>query len=187
MDIDIDFADKEKILELIDHIPAMQKSGDDEQRHISGVYVTGIPDNPLTGLAAIDYEEAEKRGYFKIDFLNMSLYDAIQSEEELEVLLKEEPQWARLLDKSFCDRLVHLNGHYDIVRKMKPESIEQLAMVLAMIRPAKRHLIGKPWEEIRKEVWVKPTDGSYYFKHSHSIAYAHLVVLHMNLICLTED
>ena len=33
------------------------------------------------------------------------------------------------------------------------------------------------------EVWKKPSDGSYYFKKAHAIAYAHAVVLQMNLIC----
>ena len=33
-----------------------------------------------------------------------------------------------------------------------------------------------------KEVWVKPTDGSYFFKKSHAIAYAQAVVVQMNLI-----
>lgn len=186
MDIDIDFADKEKILALIKHTPAMQVVDGVEQKHISGVYVSDIPVNPLTGNASIDYEEAEKRGYFKIDFLNMGIYDSIQSEEELDILLKEKPDWDKLLDKKFCDKLVHLNGHHEVVKTMRPRSIEQLAMVLAMIRPAKRYLIGMPWDKIREEVWKKPEDGSYYFKHSHSIAYAHLVVLHMNFLCLMQ-
>ena len=34
-----------------------------------------------------------------------------------------------------------------------------------------------------KEVWVKPSDGSYYFKKAHAVAYAHAIVVHMNLIC----
>ena len=34
-----------------------------------------------------------------------------------------------------------------------------------------------------KEVWVKPSDGSYYFKKAHAVAYAHAIVVQMNLIC----
>jgi DNA polymerase III alpha subunit len=66
---------------------------------------------------------------------------------------------------------------------MKPTTVEQLAAVLAMIRPAKRYLIGKEWTTVMNEVWTKPKDGSYYFKKSHAIAYAVAVVVHMNLIC----
>jgi len=59
--------------------------------------------------------------------------------------------------------------------------------VLALIRPGKRHLLNKPMAEIKKEIWVKPTDGNYFFKKSHSIAYSHLVVLHMNLLTVLND
>jgi DNA polymerase III alpha subunit len=58
-----------------------------------------------------------------------------------------------------------------------------MAMFLAIIRPAKRHLIGKTWQEAAKTIWDKPTDDSYHFKKAHAVAYAHLVAVHMNLIC----
>jgi len=32
-----------------------------------------------------------------------------------------------------------------------------------------------------QEVWVKPTDGSYFFKKSHAVAYAQAIVVQMNL------
>jgi DNA polymerase III alpha subunit len=54
-------------------------------------------------------------------------------------------------------------------------------MFLAMIRPGKKHLIGKTWKEIGETIWDK-VEGEYSFKKSHSIAYAHLVVVHMNII-----
>jgi hypothetical protein len=66
---------------------------------------------------------------------------------------------------------------------LKPTSIQQLAATLAIIRPAKRHLQDKPWKEILQEVWVKPEDGSYYFKKAHAMAYAQAIVVHMNLLC----
>ena len=62
------------------------------------------------------------------------------------------------------------------------KSIEQLAAVLAIIRPAKRYLLDKTWTEIMEEVWIKPTDGSYFFKKSHAVAYAQAIVVQMNLI-----
>jgi hypothetical protein len=57
-----------------------------------------------------------------------------------------------------------------------------MAMFLAVIRPAKRHLAGKTWSEVARTVWNRPTDGSYYFKKAHSVSYAHLVAIHMNLL-----
>jgi hypothetical protein len=66
---------------------------------------------------------------------------------------------------------------------MKPKSIEQLGAILAMIRPAKRYLIGKEWTTVMTEVWTKPENDEYYFKKAHAIAYAQAVVVQMNLIC----
>ena len=66
---------------------------------------------------------------------------------------------------------------------MGPNNIEQLAAVLAIIRPAKRHLIGKDWTTVMSEVWTKPDTDDYYFKKSHATAYAVAIVVQMNLIC----
>jgi hypothetical protein len=76
-----------------------------------------------------------------------------------------------------------LNGHGAILRQTCPTSVEQLAAVLAMIRPAKRHLIGKDWTTIMKEVWVRPENDDYFFKKAHAMSYAMAVIVHMNLIC----
>ena len=94
----------------------------------------------------------------------------------------QDPDWDMLKDITIVDRLFHLNGHFKIVSKLEPRNIEQLAAVLAIIRPAKRHLMYKDWKEILEEVWVKPTDGSYFFKKSHAVAYAQAIVVQMNLI-----
>ena len=66
---------------------------------------------------------------------------------------------------------------------MKPKSVQELAAVLAMIRPAKRHLVGKDWKTVLEEVWKKPENNEYFFKKSHSIAYAVAIVVQMNLLC----
>jgi hypothetical protein len=60
-------------------------------------------------------------------------------------------------------------------------TIPRMAMFLAIIRPGKRHLIGLPWAEAANTIWDKTEDG-YVFKKAHAVGYAHLVVVHMNLI-----
>jgi len=68
--------------------------------------------------------------------------------------------------------------------------VEQLAAVLSMIRPSKRHLQNKDWTTISEEIWKRPEDDSYFFKKSHAFSYAMAVVVHMNLLCeqmLKED
>jgi hypothetical protein len=183
MDIDIDFADRTKALQLFKHIVASRIDNGKLVKHNTGVYLHEVPVDAITGLSAIAYQEAEEQQYFKIDFLNVGLYDGVQSEEHLVTLMEQEPLWDLLEDNSFSDLLFHVNGHGEILRKMKPTTIEQLAAVLAMIRPAKRYLIGKDWNTVLNEVWKKPESEEYFFKKSHAIAYAQAVVVQMNLIC----
>lgn len=182
-DIDIDFADRTKILDIIKHVPASIVENGVNRKHNTGVYVTSIPVNPLTGYASLDYKTAEERGYFKIDFLNVSVYKDVKDEDHLKKLLETEPLWDLLLEDEFSNNLFHVNGHGNVLRTMKPRSIEELAAVLAMIRPAKRYLIGKDWLDVKKEVWLKPENDEYYFKKAHAIAYAHAIVVQMNLLC----
>lgn len=183
-DIDIDFGDRTRILSLLKHTPASIIKDDKATKHNTGVYFTDIPVDPFTGSASLDYNQAEDRGYLKLDFLNVSLYNLIHSEQELIELQTKDPQWDKLYTREFCTQLIHIGNHYDTLVKM-PEavnSIPRMAMFLSVIRPAKRHLIGQPWAEVAKTVWDKPEDDGYYFKKSHAVAYANLVVIHMNLL-----
>ena len=183
MDIDIDFADRNKILDVIQHIPAAIIENNVSKKHNTGIYCQQIPINPLTNMSSIDYKDAEKRGYFKIDFLNVNIYKDVRDEEHLQKLMETEPLWDLLEQDEFTNLLFHLNGHGNTLRKMKPTNIEQLAAVLAMIRPAKKHLIGLDWEQVFESVWTKPKNDEYYFKKSHAIAYATAITVQMNLIC----
>ena len=183
-DIDIDFADRTKALENFKHVAASIKDENGTfKKHNTGIYCTSVPYNPFTGLSTIDYKEAEDRGYFKIDFLNVSVYEGVRDREHLKTLMETEPLWDLLEQDEFANLLFHVNGHGYLMRQMKPSNIEELAMCLALIRPAKRHLLGKTWTEIGAEIWTKPENGDYYFKKAHAIAYAHVVVVQMNLIC----
>jgi DNA polymerase III alpha subunit len=182
-DIDIDFADRTRALEHFKHVTAAIEDHGTFKKHNTGVYCTSIPYNPLTGLSTIDYKQAEDRGYFKIDFLNVGVYEGVKNKEHLKKLLETEPLWDLLQQDDFSNLLFHVNGHGSILREMQPKTIEQLAAVLAMIRPAKRYLIGQDWNKVLDEVWVKPVGDEYYFKKAHAVAYAAAVVVQMNLIC----
>jgi hypothetical protein len=93
-DIDLDVPDRSKILELIRHTPARQVVDGRPRKHNSGVYITDIPQDPEHGCAAIDYESAEQRGYFKIDLLNMSVYQLIQDPAHYDAMLSAAPPWS---------------------------------------------------------------------------------------------
>jgi len=182
-DIDIDFVDRDSALDLFKHIKASRTDEGKLVKHNTGVYLHEVPVNAIEDLCAVPYEDAEDRGYFKVDFLNVGIYKGVRDEAHLVELMNREPLWDLLLDDDFIQNLFHVNGHGSILRQSKPESIEQLAAVLAMIRPAKRYLIGKDWTTIMTEVWTKPETGDYYFKKSHATAYAVAIIVQMNLIC----
>lgn len=181
-DIDIDFGDREKILSVIAHIPAAMRNIKPMRKHATGVYVTDVPYDPVNNMASIDYTEAEKRGYVKLDLLNVHVYSQVRDEMHLFDLMRE-PNWDLLRNKDFVGKLIHLSNHYGIIRSLSEpvNSIPRLAMLLALIRPGKKHLIGKSWRDISETIWDKGADG-YTFKKSHSLAYAQLVVVHMNLL-----
>ena len=179
-DIDIDFADRTVILDKLKHRVAKLSTG---KKHNTGVYATEIPHNPVDNISTIEHKAAEERGYFKLDFLNVNIYKDVRNETHLTELMEREPLWELLEHEDFSEKVFHLNGHSNLLKQLKPNSVEQLAATLAVIRPAKRHLATESWETIMKEVWTKPTNGEYYFKKAHSVSYAMACVVHMNLLC----
>ena len=179
-DIDIDFADRSIILDKLKHRVAKL---DNDKKHNTGIYANEIPHNPVDNLSTIEHKTAEERGYFKLDFLNVSIYKDVKDEQHLTELTEREPIWQLLEHDEFNEKVFHVNGHGDLLRQLKPTSVAQLAATLAIIRPAKRHLANEQWPTIMNEVWKKPTDGSYYFKKAHAVSYAVAVVVHMNLLC----
>lgn len=182
-DIDIDFADRDDILKLIQHTPARQITDGRPRRHNSGVYVTDIPQDPVNHCAAIDYETAESRGYFKLDFLNMSVYQLIQSPEHYEAVFAATPPWARLWqDPEWARQLVHVGNYGHLLESMRPDSIPRMAAFISIIRPGKAHLQNQPWTTVFDSVWDGDTSRGYTFKKAHALGYAALVALHMNLL-----
>lgn len=181
-DIDIDFKDRLSALRCVDNIPAMMVKDSNQVKHPSGVYFTEIPINPITGLPSFNYKEAEEKGYIKLDFLNNTLYSNVRDREHLKSLVDTEVIWELLLEDVVIEQLAHIRGHADVVRTIKPKSIEDLAIVLALIRPAKRYLLNESIDVIKEKVWVKPNDDEYYFKKSHATAYALSIVVQLNLL-----
>jgi hypothetical protein len=180
-DIDIDFADRDHVLKLIQHVPARQTA--QGRRHNSGIYVTDIPWDAVNGCAAIDYEQAEQRGYFKLDFLNMSVYQLVRDNQHYQDMLARTPNWSRLWqDPTWAQQLVHVGNYTDLLATMRPDSIARMAAFIAIIRPGKAHLQDQPWDQVFASVWDGDDSRGFVFKKSHSVGYAQLVALHMNLI-----
>lgn len=186
-DIDIDFANRDQVLKLIQAVPAMQLTDGKVRKHNSGVYVTDIPYDPINECAAIDYETAENLGYFKIDLLNMSVYQLIKDPEHYKQMLDLNPPWERLwTDADWAKQLAHVGNYTDLLATMKPDSIPRMAAFISIIRPGKAHLQNKDWKTVFETVWDGDSSKGFVFKKSHALSYAVLVALHMNLLNSTN-
>ena len=182
-DVDIDVFGREKILENMECVfGRIDRAEHKYERHPTGVYFQNIPRDPSTNISTLDYRIANDYGYFKIDFLNVNFYEGVRNEEHLLELMNREPPWDFFTYSEITDKLFQLNGHSGLLSKYKPESVEDLAMILAIIRPSKSYLQVAGWEQIRKEVWLKDPDGGYQFKRSHGLAYSLAIIVNLNLL-----
>lgn len=180
MDIDLDFIDRAPALEGLTYVLAADA---ERKKHVSGVYFQDIPANPFDGMAVWDFREADQKGYFKLDFLHNSIYRDVRDEAHLIELLTIEPLWEAFDDPQIVGSLAHIKDHFSVVQSIRPKSIDDLAVCIALIRPGKRYLIGRPRAEIDREIWLKTE--KYYFKRAHSYSYATAIVVQLNL--LTEQ
>jgi hypothetical protein len=151
--------------------------------HVCGVYPQNISIDQITNLSAIPYKEAEELNYFKVDMLHNSVYNHFNSKAEIDELLTMEPNWNLLLDKNNVEKLFQLSRHYDIILKIQPKSVEDLADTIALIRPGKASMLKLylSQKEMVRQVLYTESDG-YFFKRSHAIAYALTIVLQLHLI-----
>lgn len=183
-DVDIDVFGRENILQGMECIfGRIDRPGNKFERHPTGVYFQNIPRDPTTNVSTVDHRIANDYGYFKIDFLNVNMYEGIRNEEHLLSLLNKEPPWDFFEYEEVTDQLFHLKGYSHLLKKYKPKSVEDIAMILAIIRPSKAHLQNATWDDIKADVWKKHTgDDNYQFKRSHGIAYALAIVVNLNLL-----
>jgi len=190
MDIDIDFRSDFDPLEYFSiAIRASMVEKDELKKHPAGVYLQDIPRDKITNLAAIPYKQAEELGYLKVDFLHLSLLDIFESKKEIRHLLKKEPDWTMLEDQETVEKLFQIHRHFDIISKVKPKCVDDIADVLAFIRPPKRYLLdtylncrtNDEKQKVREILYTKP-DRGIWFKKPHSIAYALNIVLQLHLI-----
>lgn len=184
-DIDIDTPDRNQLLQGIWHVPASSRKQGLAHKHNTGVYFHTVPQDPFTQLCSISYDQAENQGYYKIDLLNNHLYQGVRDEAHLNWLMQTPPMWDLLQHEEVVSQLAHVNQHGGLLKQLKPQSVPQLAMVLAMIRPGKRHLVqvcaNQGWHAIEPQVWQADSNG-YAFKKSHSVALAVSIVVQMNLL-----
>ena len=184
MDIDIDIAPDVDLHSLFDTaIRASMVTDGELKSHPVGYYFQDIPVDSITGLAAIPYDHSEEFGFFKMDLLTVHILKHFKSKEEMRTLQRKEPNWKLLDDEEVVKTLFHLGKHFDVISKVKPTSIQEVADVFALIRPNKRPLLHKYLENpnfFRTELFTKrdPMD----MRKAHAIPYAILIVLQLHLI-----
>lgn len=179
-DVDIDVKDN-RIREEMGVVASIIERGewDTTKPHPSGVYINyNIPVDKETGRSALDYKEAEELGFVKVDILTNSFYTLFRDKEELLHYKDMEMDWDTLLDVEIVSQLPHIHNHFDIVTQIKPQSIQDLADILALIRPGNRNLLNdylQDKERIRKILYIKK--GEYTFKKSHAISLSILITI----------
>jgi hypothetical protein len=180
---DVDIDTTSKTVKSDYGIPAMIYNEEHEKitPHPSGVYLEEVPIDPLTSLCAFDYKYGDSVGFMKVDILHNSVYDIFKSKEEVLEAVDNDIDWDLLQDEAVVTTLPHLAKHYEMVKKLKPRSVEDLADVLALIRPGKVHLINayiKNKDKTRKDLYKRPPTGMY-FKKSHAISYAMMIKVYV--------
>jgi DNA polymerase III alpha subunit len=152
--------------------------------HPCGVYPQAMARDPVTGLAAVPYDDAEDLGYLKVDFLHLNVYQHFTTRQEIEELLKIEPDWTLLQLPSTWPKLFQLSKHGELLADLKPRNLLDLADIMALIRPGKKNLAGLYKKEkvaCRRLLYAKD-DSGYSFKKSHALAYSYVVWLQLHLI-----
>jgi len=184
VDIDIDLQTSVDTQELFPRaIRASMNERGELKTHLVGNYFQHIPVDKETGLAAITYKKALEYGFFKIDLIHLKLLDRFESKDQLEKYMFREPKWEMFTDSTVVSKLFHLYKSYDLLAKVKPCSVLEVADCLALIRPGKVRLINsyiKDKKAIRQELYRKEQASD--LRKSHAIPYAYLVIANINLI-----
>lgn len=184
-DVDIDVADRAKALEGLDFTPASQLVEGRLKKHNSGVFFQNVPVDPVTKLCALPSgaaagELAGNAGFQKVDFLPNTAYHGVRDPEHLQELMARPVPWELFETETIVKQLSHIGKHHELVYAYQPRSIEDLACIIALIRPGMIHLKGKSMAVVRREVWKK-AEG-YTFKKSHAIAFAMMIVVQLQAL-----
>jgi hypothetical protein len=184
MDIDIDIQPNVDLIKLFQNIiSASQVEKGEFKPHKVGYYFQDIPVDSVTGLAAIPYKDTEDMGYMKVDLLTINLLQHFESKKEMRDLLKKEPDWSLFEDEEVVKTLFQLGNHWDVVSKVRPTSVQEVADAFALTKPDKRSLLNKYTKnprKIRTELYTKRTAKD--MRKSHAIPYALLIILQLHLI-----
>lgn len=183
-DVDIDVKDREHALEGHVYVKASLLERGDLRKHNTGVFYQSVPEDPITGLSAFPSgkgsgDMASFYGFFKMDLIPNHAYSRVVDPAHLDRLLATPVDWSLFTVREVVESLHQLGNSFDIVDAYEPKSVEDLACLIALIRPGKRHLMGQEWDVVRREVWV-PSSDEYFYKKSHAVAFAMCIIVQLN-------
>lgn len=175
-DVDIDVNKNVERSDYGKRVPIVNLDKQKMLPHPSGIVIDDIPIDPESGYVPFDYKSLEDVGVIKVDILNNHSYDIFESKAELLDYQNrlDEVDWGWFEDKSFTEQLPHLKGNFHYIDHIRPKSVEELAALLALIRPGKMHLIDT-YALTDAQLYKRPTNGKMYMKKSHAIAYAVMI------------
>lgn len=189
MDIDIDVQSDFKAHECFPKgVYASMVNNDRLVKHPVGTYFQHMPQDPVTGFAAIPYGQAEELGYMKVDFLHLTLLDPFKDKETVRSLANKEPDWSLLQNEEIVGKLFQIANHFELVNTIQPQSVIELADCIALIRPNKRRLLSRylrDREGTRAVLYEKEHVSDY--RKSHAVAYALNIVIQLNSLNSTHD
>lgn len=188
MDIDIDFPttfDPKKIFPDIIRASMIKKM--ELVAHPCGVYFQSIPID-ISGshaekISAIPYKDASEHGAMKIDFLHLSILNQYSSKSEIRDVMEAEVDWTKFEQKEVVEQLFQIHNNFDIVSRIKPTSIIELADCIAIIRPGKRELLSsylKDRDKTRPQLYRQDRDSKSAFRKSHALSYAYTILLQLH-------
>jgi len=178
--------------------------------HPAGIYFyKSIP--AFNNISVIDYKKMELMKYQKVDILNNTFLDGIDKEsfEQYLTLIEDECiDWGALWE---YENPYQLSNYPGIVCDFKAESVMDLAIILAIIRPGALQNYDKmkaymhtytllknktmDQHQILKETYgvavfdeqfkkLGKDDGKYRYKKQHAIGYAYVLLLDFLKNCL---
>lgn len=169
--------------------------------HASGLYFQHMPLSPnatkTRPMAAYPHAIAKSKGFMKIDLLsNRHLFwfgsGLRRRDAYLDLLSHPEFPWDRfvlesLYGKGMNPKIAQLAKWFRFARMYPPKSVDDISVLVALVRPGKKHLQGKSLDDVRAGIWQDDNGGSpdMVFKRPHAVATAMTVCLHM--LCLLRN
>ena len=202
LDLDIPSTQSDSIRNGLVRASVLNERGD-FQPHPAGVYFyKTIPS--FDGMAVLDYKKMEEKEYQKIDILNNTYLDNISSSELnefVETIDNDEIDWEELWE---YEEPYQLSKYPGILREFKVQSVMDIAIIMALIRPGALQNYEKmkayihtdkllntktdETREILKETYGIPVfaeqfkklgkdDGKYRYKKPHSLGYSYVLLI----------